>query len=642
MSSKVSKPYFKSSSKMSNSRSFILIGFIVLAYSACFSQDRKAVNFFNKGEEAFKNRDLSGAEQYYLKALERDQNYPLVYYKLGQIYYAKRDAKLAQQYYEKLLELDSETNSYVKAYTFLASQYQKQARHKDAILYFERALKNTREGTRAFDQLEKQKKASEFALSAKENAMVISPIKMTEVLNFKAKQYFPVFTADGQQIFFTARPNEGDENIYTSKLTNGAWDTPESFSELVNTDYNEGTCSISADGKTMVFTSCDGRPSVGKCDLYITKLTENGWTEPENLGPNVNSPEWDSQPALSPDGSVLVFSSDRFGGKGGKDLYVTTLDGMNSWTKAQNLGTTVNTSRDEISPFLHANASTLFYASNGQIGLGGYDIFLTEKVKGGFSEPYNLGYPINDEKDQFSMVIAADGKKGYYSVEEGEAVNLFEFELPNELKEKFNPTFYLKGQIVDAKSGHPLMADIKLLDLSSGESLSSFTANSDGDYLAVIPQKGNYALYVEHPDYFFKSISFSIDKVATKNSKTLDVHLDKIEKGKAEVLNNIYFDEGSWGLKPESEVELSKLAELIWRNPNVKVEISGHTDDIGNDSDNQELSQKRAQSVVSYLIKEGLNENNLRAKGFGESQPIAPNDSEENRQLNRRIELRFY
>ncbi|KPM49332.1 OmpA family protein [Jiulongibacter sediminis] len=615
---------------------------IVLNISALYAQDRKAVSFYKKAEESFKQRDLAGAKVFLQKAIERDAEYTLAYYLLGQISYAQRDVGGARQNFEKVVELDGGSNSYVRAYTFLASQYQKEQNHEKAMAYFQKALKNTKEGSRAYAQLKRDMAASEFALEALENPLVIKPKKMADVLNFKAMQYFPVFTADGEMIYFTARPQNGDENIYISKKVNNQWTEPESISKVINTDYNEGTCSISADGKTMVFTSCEGREGFGRCDLYISKFTEKGWSVPENLGPNVNSPEWDSQPALSPDGTVLVFSSNRFGGLGGKDLYVSTLDDMNSWSKAVNLGKVVNTIRDEVSPFLHANATTIFFASNGHTGLGGYDIFLTNKESGNFTEPFNLGYPVNDEQDQFSLVISADGKTAYYSKESGEAIDLYEFKMPDELTEKFSPTFYLKGKVTDLASGQPLEADIKLVDLKTRETLSSFRADVKGDYLAVLPQSGSYALYVEEPEYFFKSMSFSLDKASAKKNKILDVSLEKIEKERTEILNNIYFDEASWELKSESQVELSKLAELIWRNPTLKVEISGHTDDIGSPDSNQELSQKRAQSVVDYLVKEGLNEKNLEAKGFGETKPIVPNNSDENRQLNRRIELRFY
>ncbi len=606
------------------------------------AQDKKAENLFSKGEEAYKSRDYETARVFFEKALERYPDYALAYYRLGQLAYAKRDLSKARQMYETLLHKDSGNKSYVLAFSFLASEYQKEERYEEAIRYYDLALKNTKAGSRAYAQLESQKKESEFAIQAKENPLVIAPQKMDAILNMKDKQYFPAFTADGETIYYTARSNNGDEDIYISNLNDGKWSEPEGISKLINTDYNEGTCTISADGKTMVFTSCEGRPGFGSCDLFISRHSSKGWSSPENMGANVNSPAWDSQASLSPDGTVIIFSSERYGGEGGKDLYVSRLGDMNVWSVAQNLGKKINTSRDEISPYLHPNMTSLFFASNGHMGLGGYDVFLSERVKGQFTKPENLGYPLNDVKDQLALVISADGKRAYYSVESGENVNLYQFDLPQELKEKFNPTFYLKGVIRDAVTKEALTARIQLVNLSTKETISTFEADEkSGEYLAVLPFSGNFGLYVEHPDYFFKSMSFSFNGKERKSNKELNVDLEKIEKEKTEILNNIYFDEGSYELKPESMTELSKLAELIWRNPSLKVEISGHTDDVGNEEANLLLSKKRAEAVVAYLISEGLNEKNLIAKGFGESRPIVKNDSDQNRQLNRRIELKF-
>lgn len=607
------------------------------------AQDKKALNFFEKGEEAFLKRDNATAKEFFLRAIERYPDYALAYYKLGQIAYSSRDLGDAKKYFEKLLALEPENKSYVLAYTFLGSEALKVNEYEKAKEFLSIALEKTREGTPAYRQLEKQILNCTYALEILEKPLVIEASPMPAVLNFKDMQYFPVFTADGAAIYYTARTNGADEDIFISHKTDGTWSKPEGISDVINTDFNEGTCTISADGKTMVFTSCDGRESLGSCDLFITRLGENGWSVPQNMGPNVNSPFWDSQASLSSDGKVIVFSSDRYGGVGKKDLYVSTLGEMNEWGKARNLGKVVNTAKDEISPFLHANGKSLFFASDGHAGLGGYDLFLSNKSGKSMTEPLNLGYPINDGSDQFALVISADGKQAFYTKEEGEKVNMYQFDLPKELKEEFDPTFYLKGHVFDSESGVALAASIKLINLNTKEVVSSFVADEKtGEYLAVLPFSGNFGLYVEHPSYFFKSLSFSFNTEAKKSNKELEIGLDKIDKEKIEVLSNIYFDEAKWDLKPESLVELSKLSELIWKNPSLKVEISGHTDDVGTAENNLALSQKRAQAVVDYLISEGLNKDNVTAKGYGESKPRASNKDEAGRSQNRRIELKFY
>ena len=607
-------------------------------------QDRKAVAYFEKAEEAFKDRSYEKAKVFYDKTIEIHPAYALAYYRLGQIAYTARDVSATKTYYEKVIELDPENSSYVLAYTFLGSEYLKIGEYEKARTYLQRALDKTSKNSRAYQQLEAQITSADFAERMQKAPMVIKPKPMPDILNFKDKQYFPVFTADGESIYYTARNNGADEDIFLAKKGVLGWEKPVSLPKSITTDYNEGTCTISADGKTMVFTGCEGRNGFGSCDLYITHQTSNGgWSAPENMGENVNGPFWDSQPTLSSDGTIMVFASDRYGGEGGKDLYVSIKGEMNDWQPAMNLGKVINTAADEVSPFLHANGSTLFFASKGHPGMGGFDLFMTQKVKGGFETPQNLGYPINDLADQFAMAIAADGSEAYYSIERGEHVKMYQFELPEILKEKINPTYYLKGKVTDKKDEKPLNAQLQLIDLASRNVISTFRSDPQtGEYMVVLPYEGNYGLYVEVPEYFFKSLSFSFDSTTKKSVKDLIIALEKIDKNKIEILNNIYFDTNSSELKPESTVELSKLAELIWRNPTLKVEISGHTDNVGSAEANLDLSKRRAQAVVDYLLSEGLNNTNIKAVGYGETKPMAPNDSEIGRALNRRIELKFY
>ena len=622
---------------------------LVLSFSLVsilgFTQDKKALNFFERGKDAFLHKKYGEAKVFFNKAIEKYPDYGLAYYHLGQISYASRDLSNAKKYYQKLLEIEPESNTYVLAYTFLGNDFLKQSKYKEAKVYLEKAITKIRKDTPNFRQIERQIRDCELAIEILNNPLDIHPSRMPEVLNFKERQYFPVFTADGQSIYFTARNNgqNSDEDIFISHLEDTVWTYPKSLSEHINTDYNEGTCTISADGKTMVFTSCEGRDGLGSCDLFISKLMDMGWSTPENMGSGVNSPFWDSQASLSSDGTLLVFSSDRYGGEGGKDIYVSKLDVMNEWSKAKNLGKVINTPKDEVSPFLHANGTSIFFASRGHSGLGGFDLFLSNKEKKTFTKPFNLGYPINDASDQFALVISADGNQAYFSKEHGDKVSMYQFYLPDELKEKFKPTFYLKGHVLDAKTKVPLAARIQLINLNTRDVVSTFSANKDsGEYLAVLPFDGNFGLYIEQEDYFFKSLSFSFDSKAKKSNKELPIELERIDKNKIEVLNNIYFDLASWDLKPESRVELSKLADFLWKNSSLKVEIVGHTDNVGGKEINLSLSQKRAQSVINYLINEGLNSANFQAKGLGETSPVASNETEEGRSQNRRIEIRYY
>jgi outer membrane protein OmpA-like peptidoglycan-associated protein len=448
-----------------------------------------------------------------------------------------------------------------------------------------------------------------------------------------------VLTADGNTLIFTAITDSHDEDLFISQWKDGAWETPTPISAAINTPNNEGTCTISADGKIMVFTSCEGRRSYGSCDLFITRKEGDRWTEPENLGPQVNSPYWDSQPSLSPDGSKLFFSSDRPYGIGKKDLWMSTVNGEGKWSKASNLGPQINTPENEVSPFVHANGMSLFYSSNGREGLGNHDIYMTN-IKAGFTaESYNLGYPINTPGDESGLFIAANGKSALYSKQEGDNTYIYAFDVPLELSSRFERIYYIKGFIRDAKTQAPLYSSLELVNSKNGEKVSRFLSDPvTGDYMSIIPEEGEYMLYVETPGYFFKSLK--IDFKEGKVDQEMDIRLSKIEKETKETLDNIFFDTGSSALRPESDIELDKLLKMLRENPKLQVEISGHTDDVGNDKSNHSLSVARAQSVVQYLQNKGVDPSRLVAIGYGESQPKVKNDSEQNRQLNRRIELK--
>ncbi|UBM58899.1 OmpA family protein [Marinilongibacter aquaticus] len=609
--------------------------------SLAWAQDKKAQHFFEKGEEAFRQRAFTEAESQFAKALERFPEYTEVYDRLGQIALSQRHLALAQNRFEKLLQIDPQPQKYPHAIRFLATQYLKAAEYDKAIEYLETAKAVSKGQTRILAQLDRQMQEALFAKKAYANPMEVNPKRLPKEINIRQRQYFPAFTADDETIYFTALDNGGDEDIYESHFVDGRWQEAQKLNGGINTEFNEGTCSISADGKMLVFTNCEGRESFGGCDLFVSYFEgKTGWSPPENLGPEINSSFWESQPTLSSDGKQLIFVSDRYGGFGGKDLYISKKDAQGRWMKAQNLGKSVNTMAEENTPFLHPNGRTLFFSSNGHLGLGGFDLFMSEEREGVFGEPENLGFPINDKQDQFSLVVSANGQKGYYSVQEGDRVDLFDFVLPEEIKKQINPTFYLKGMVHNAL-GDPLKARLQLIDLKSGERIARFQSDLKGEYLVVLPEKGDYGLYVEAEGYFFKSLSFALESKSRKSQKELNIALEKIEKQKTSILNNIYFDEGSFVLKKESKVELDKLFDLIQENPNLEIEIAGHTDDVGNDADNLVLSEKRANAVVHYLIEKGIEGARLHARGYGESDPLYPNDNAENRSLNRRIEMKF-
>lgn len=604
------------------------------------SPNPKAKEFYDKALKNITERKSVDAIENLQKAIEKDSTFADPYFKLGQINEAARSQENAIKFYKKAIELRPNDPLLTQGYTYIGTRLVKAGEYAKAKEYLSFAVKNVPQNSPVMKQLTRQLEQCKFGEAAKDTGMTFKAAEMGETINFKNKQYFPVLTADNETLIFTARSDGGDENLYTSQLINGNWSAPKSISDKINTTANEGTCSISADGRTLVFTSCDGKNSLGSCDLYISKKFGEEWSTPENLGSSINSPFWEAQPSLSNDGRVLYFSSDRQGGYGRKDLWISELKDNNIWTKAINLGDVINSANDEISPFIHANGHTLFFASDGHLGMGGLDLFMTESKIGVYSKPENLGFPINTHDDQVALFISADGSKGYYSSNVKSDIKLFQFDIPKKLSDKFKRASFVKGIVQDASNNQNLSAEIELIDLKSNTVVEKTISDAiTGQYTAVLPNGSQYGLFINKKDYFFKSLTFNFSEKTEADGKTINILLDPIKKDVRTVLNNIFFDSGKAELRPESFTELEKLQLLLTQNPSLQVEISGHTDDVGKDTENQILSEKRALSVADYLIKKGINTQNIKVKGYGKTKPIVPNTSEENRQINRRIEM---
>ena len=493
-------------------------------------------------------------------------------------------------------------------------------------------------------------KGTAFALEQMQNPQPFDPEPLPEQVNKFPLQFFPALTVDERTLIFTGRqgndPRDLEDLYIVKKNEQGVWSAPEPLSDVINTEYNEGTASVSADGRTLIFTACQGRRSYGRCDLYISHKRGEDWSEPQNLGAAVNSKFWESQASLSADGRTLYFVSDRPGGKGGRDIWVSHRNEAGEWLAAENVGAPINTPGEEMSPFIHANGQTLYFSSNGHIGMGGFDLLMAEKEdEGHWQEPRNLGYPINTHEDQFSLFVTADGACGYYTHEtsyNGEPVSgkLYQFTLPESIRVR-NRSSYVSGRIFDADTKKPLGAEVQLFNLNSQQLEQQVAADTaSGLYYMVLTEGAPYALYVNHPGYLFKSLSFERAPEEALKPVSLDVYLDPIRSGTITRLSNIFFDTDKHEVKAKSETELQRVVKFLAQNPAVRIEIGGHTDDVGSPAYNQQLSEKRAQAVLQWLVKAGAPANQLKAKGYGQTKPQVQNTSEVNRQQNRRIEFR--
>jgi outer membrane protein OmpA-like peptidoglycan-associated protein len=498
----------------------------------------------------------------------------------------------------------------------------------------------------------------DFAAEAISHPSGPNPERLAAPLNQFRNQYFPVLTADNRFLVFTVRRNpeklgqENEDLLISAVDASGKLGAPQSISPVINSPENEGAATISGDGKTLVFTSCGRAGGVGNCDLYLSHRRGNQWTAPRNLGILVNSKAWDSQPSLSADGRTLYFSSNRGGGVGGYDIYVTSVGADGTWGAARNVGTPINTTRDDLAPFIHASGTTLYYSTNGRVGLGSSDIFRAEQdEKGQWQEPRNLGYPLNTFANEASMFISSDNKRAYYTRTEqpqsGDApglppaILLYGSEVPASARARETST-YTQGRVFDAVTKKPIEAVVQLFDLKTNALTQQVYSDGEtGEYTAVLNEGRAYAMYAAAPGYLLKSLNFDYSSQQKFDPLTLDIYLDPAKSGRSAVLNNLFFDSNKAVLKPSSRTELGRLVEFLRQDPNLRVEVAGYTDNVGTPAANLSLSQRRAQAVLDYLSAHGVPATRLRAKGYGETRPLATNDTEAHRAQNRRIELRI-
>ncbi|MBV6644899.1 MAG: PD40 domain-containing protein [Cyclobacteriaceae bacterium] len=483
------------------------------------------------------------------------------------------------------------------------------------------------------------------------------PVTMKEPLpidaiNSLSNDYMPQVNPMGNRLYFTSvrkggfnrmddstNTNNWGEDVYFSTLENESWSDPVALPAPINSIGNDFGSAFTADGQTMVFVRCGDENSVGNCDLYITQLNGTEWSEPQNMGNVVNSEAWDSQPTISSDGNRIIFASSREGGYGGMDLYLIEKNYLGFWGIPQNLGSTVNTPLNDNSPYLAADGKTLYYATGGHPGYGGMDIFYTLLESGKWSKPANVGRPLNSSGDDTNFTISALGIAYFASSRLDESnYDIFEVELPDHLKPK--PTAVVQGVVSSAKDGQPLDAWVVVEDINSSELLAINKSNATtGEYTVVLPAGRHYSVSANSDGFFFYSQSFELPKDTSYQEITKDIALEPIEKGAKVVLNNIFFEVGRAELKPISYVELNKAVELLENNGSMVIEVGGHTDSQGSDEQNLKLSQARANSVKDYLVLAGIVDTRIRAKGYGESQPIADNTTSEGRASNRRTEF---
>lgn len=604
---------------------------------------KKAVSLFNSGLKQQGYGEYDKAISFFKQAIKKEPGYIDAYDALANTYQKKNDLNKATATYKKLLTI--KPDHYFALYELGDIYFNKEALDSSAY-YYNEFLKVNKTNDRYAKAAEIRMNNLAFAQQAMKNPVDITPVNMGSSINTKEQEYSPAFSIDEQTLYITRRTGDlsnsrPNEDIYYATRQGDNWNKIKNLGPPINTIENEGAFSVSADGHYIFFTSCSRPGGKGQCDLWLTIDREGKWSEPMNLQEPINTKYWESQPSIASNGRTLFFTSDRPGGYGGTDLWKSEF-GEKGWSKPTNLGPDINTAKDEQFPFIHSDNSTLYFSSEGHPGMGKSDLFVTSlKPDGSWESPKNLGYPINTTGYDWNMIVNRNGSTAYYSSDrmpDGKGgLDIYTFELPQELRAK--QVSYVKGLVRDAKTKEPLQTSVILTPLDESPNTTSYTNKNTG--LFVVPLKADvrYALTIDKKGYLFHSEYFDMPNVPADKPFEIIIDLQKVEVGKSVVLNNIFFDTDKFVLKGESKTELKKLLAFLKDNKDIKIEVAGHTDNVGSSSYNLKLSENRAQAVSKYLIENGVDQNRITYKGYGDTKPIASNDSKEGRAKNRRTEF---
>ena len=613
--------------------------------------DRRSVKRFEAAKSFSRSQQFSNAVAELTAILDKYPNAIDVLLLRAQLQYDQGEYARSEQDFEAVIALDESFNS--RALYQLGLVEVRQEKYAEAVPHYRQYLDAVGENSRRRARVEKYLAQAEFAAELVANPVPFNPVSLGPNINTPAAESLPSLSADGQLLVYTVLAN-GQEDFYYSVLQdNDEW-APGQPLTGVNTRENEGAQSISADGNLLFFAGCQWPDTYGSCDLYYARQKNGEWGNLRHAAPPLNTQYWDTQPSLSANGDYLYFTSNRPGGYGKGDIWRSKRNLDGSWGAPENLGPTINTDGHEQSPFIHADGQTLYFASDKHLGMGDLDLFLTRlSSEGEWQEPQNLGYPINTVIDEGALVISLDGKTAYYTTarntEKGQPLNLdiYKFDLPGSLQPE--PVTYVEGVVRDADSGEPLSGvEVVIRTDETTESFARLQALEDGSFLVVLPIGQNYALEASEDGYLFYSDRFELaENFSQEEPYSLAIELQpvpttgvgEVTKREPIVLRNVLFATGSAELLPVSEPELDRLVSLLEEFGNLRIKINGHTDDVGDEASNLELSEARAKAVLDYLVAKGIAVDRLRYEGFGETRPIADNNNEEGRSFNRRTEF---
>lgn len=645
--------------------------------STCQVYGQSAKRIFKEADGYFESAEYENALTVYLEGLKLDPENAEANFKTGICYLQTIHEDKAITYLLKAYKKMPTVAPDIQLYLGEAYQYNHQfAEAKQAYELYKNAY--TGKDASIANKLSRRIFECENGIKYLKQPVKAQIDNIGPIVNSKYAEYAPVISADESVLVFTSRrqgstgnfvsldDNQYYEDIYIAYKVNGNWTTPRNIQE-VNTEKHDACIALSADGKQL-FIYKDSKGG----DIYVSNFDapKNIWSKPQSLGDNVNTKYQEPSVSMTADGNTIYFSSNRPGGTGGLDIYVSRKDEKGKWGEAVNIGAPVNTPYDEDAPFIHPDGQTLYFSSRGHEGMGNYDIFRsTVDADGKWSASENLGYPINTSGDDTYFVLSADNKHGYYaSAKEGGIgeKDIYIISMPKrealatttkstiQVEQVAVKTLQvkpaargdiksaitiLKGTVIDAFTKAPLEADIVLVNNENAETISEQRSDTSGFYKTTMPSGKNYGFSVQKEGYLFHSENYDIPASDGYQEVTLNVELKKVSVGSRIILRNIFFDFDKATLKKESTAELEKLLDILNEVPSLKIEISGHTDNKGSADYNKKLSERRAKSVVDYLLAKGISGDRLRFAGYGMDRPLVSNDDEYGRQLNRRTEF---
>lgn len=622
------------------------------------TQDKKAIKLYESGNTCLQQKRFDCARSDFRKAADADARFVEPRLMLAEIAEMEGKEQEAIDRYREVMAIAP--RFFPSAQLHLADLEFKKGEYAEAERNYKGYLEKEQEPQRkARARLGLDNCA--FAASAIQRPVPFAPKNLGPSVNSADPEYYPCVTADDATLLYTRRVKAPEipvygmqEDFYMSKRgADGAWQPSRPIPTVSNPQYNEGAGTLSPDGRFIIFTKCaleDGSyggsmKGLGSCDLFISQRVGDRWSPAVNLGTPVNSAHWESQPSLASDGRTLYFVRGRRTGNGvsDMDIYTSRMGDDGAWSKPEKLGPNVNTTWQEESVQIHPDGRTLYFSSNGHPGFGGLDIYVSRlQDDGTWGRALNLGYPINTGADENSLLVSASGQIAYFASDRPGGfgdLDLYSFELYPEARPL--PVSYIRGHVTDKTNGKPVEADVELIDLGTGKlATAAYSDPKTGEFLVCLPSGRSYALNASAEGYLFFSENYDVAVGTPKEPVTLEAPLSPIASGSVIALRNIFFNTASYELLPASNAELEKLVRLLKANPALRIELGGHTDNVGNDAANQKLSEQRANAVRDHVVRQGIDGARITAKGYGETKPVATNDTEEGRAQNRRTEVR--